>query len=40
MSTKKLVKGQKVYFIGENLPFNVMAVNDNFAVVSRELCKK
>ena len=40
MSNQKLVQGQKVYFNNENLPYNVMAVSERYAVVSRKLDKK
>ena len=40
MSNKKLVQGQKVFFTNEKLPYNVMAVSDRYAIVSRKLDKK
>ena len=40
MSNQKLVQVQKVYFNNENLPYNVMAVSERYAVVSRKLDKK
>jgi hypothetical protein len=40
MSNQKLVQGQKVFFTNENLPYNVMAVSERYAVVSRKLDKK
>lgn len=40
MSNQKLTQSQKVYFNNENLPYNVMAVSERYAVVSRKLDKK
>lgn len=40
MSNQKLVQGQKVFFTNENSPYNVMAVSERYAVVSRKLYKK
>lgn len=35
----ELSKGMKVFFIGENLPMEVKAVNENFAICTRKLHK-
>lgn len=40
MSNQKLVQGQKVYFTNEKLPFNVMAISERYAVVSRKLHRR
>lgn len=39
MDNKKLKKGQEIYFIGEKLPFKIMAISEKFAIVSRALDK-
>jgi len=39
MTTNKLKQNQKVFFKNENLPYNVMAVSEQYAVVSRKLDK-
>jgi hypothetical protein len=40
MQEKKLTKGKKVFFNNEKLPFNVMAISENYAVVSRKLNRR
>jgi hypothetical protein len=39
MTTQNLKQNQEVFFKTENLPYNVMAVSDQYAVVSRKLNK-
>ncbi len=36
----ELSKGMKVFFIGEKLPMEVKAVNDNFAICTRNLHRR
>lgn len=40
MQENKLIKGKKVFFTNEKLPFNVMAVSERYAVVSRKLNRR
>lgn len=42
METTKnpLVKGQKVYLIGEHFPYKVMACSDRYAILSRRVSRK
>lgn len=40
MELHTLKVGQKVYFLDETLPFNVLAVSDRYAVVSRKIDRK
>lgn len=35
-----IVKNQKIYFVGEKLPYKVIAISDRYAVVSRKLNKR
>jgi len=37
---KKIKEGQKIYFLGEDLPFKVIIADENFAICTRDLCKK
>ena len=40
MSEQKLKVGQKVFFTNEKLPYEVKAVSDRYAVVSRKLHRR
>lgn len=40
MSVQKLKQGQKVFFKDETLPYEVKAVSDRYAVVSRKLHRR
>lgn len=37
---KNLKQGQDIYFVGEKLPMKINAINDNFAVCTRELHRR
>lgn len=40
MNITDLKQGGEIFFVGEKLPYNIMAISERFAVVSRKACKK